>query len=119
MINKFVIFNQELFRYVYFQEDGYESVIQQGMYWYTKDLDDRNRPVYSHYIDGTPARGSLQNLYAAARTMAFRGVMRDRGYVFPMNNVAVDYNYGVVTGQSVHHIGKPWFVTSKSSLQLL
>ena len=76
------------------------------MYWYTKDMSEKNKPVFSHYIDGSPARGSLQNLWTAARTMSLRGVMRDRGYVFPVHNAAVETSTGVVTGQSVRHIGK-------------
>ena len=33
-------------------------------------------------------------------------VRRWREYVFPMHNVAVETSTGVVTGQSVRHIGK-------------
>ncbi|XP_070181076.1 uncharacterized protein [Littorina saxatilis] len=88
------------------EDSGVQTTRQQAMYWYTQELSDKGRPVFSHYIDGSPARGSLQNLWSAARTMQLRGVMRDRGYVFPMQNVAVDVPTGVVTGQSIKHIGQ-------------
>ncbi|XP_076464505.1 uncharacterized protein LOC143296452 [Babylonia areolata] len=88
------------------EESGKQYGTRQPMYWYTKDLSDRSGPVYSHYVDGSQALGSLQNLWTAGRTMALRAVMRDRGYTFPLHNVAVDSDTGVVTGQSVRHIGQ-------------
>ncbi|KAL8615646.1 hypothetical protein ACOMHN_034796 [Nucella lapillus] len=88
------------------EESGKQYSLHRAMYWYTKDLSERSRPVYSHSMDGSPAFGSLQNLWSAARTMALRAVMRDRGYAFPLHNVALDIGTGVVTGQSLKHIGQ-------------
>ncbi|XP_076442706.1 uncharacterized protein LOC143281385 [Babylonia areolata] len=93
-------------RVIHLEDSGRATELRQDLYWYTKDLSDRDRPVFSNYIDGSAARGSLQSLWTAARTMAVRAVMRDRGYAFPMHNVAVETSTGVVTGQNVKHIGQ-------------
>ncbi|XP_025105961.1 uncharacterized protein LOC112571284 [Pomacea canaliculata] len=88
------------------QESGEQKLLQVTMYWYTKDLTDRDRPVYSSFIDGSRAKGRLENLWTAGRTMPLRAVMRDRGYSFPMHNVLVDSTTGVVNGQNVKHLGQ-------------
>nr|KAG5688527.1 hypothetical protein BaRGS_031311 [Batillaria attramentaria] len=88
------------------EDSGVQTESRQAAYWYVKDLSDAGKPVYSNYIDGTAARGSLTSLWKAALVMPIRGVMRDRGYSFPLQNVALDAVGGIITGQSVRHIGQ-------------
>eukprot|EP00745_Piridium_sociabile_P044973 TRINITY_DN95923_c0_g1_i3.p1 TRINITY_DN95923_c0_g1~~TRINITY_DN95923_c0_g1_i3.p1 ORF type:complete len:124 (+),score=18.51 TRINITY_DN95923_c0_g1_i3:434-805(+) len=87
--------------YMCTQESGNQEEIRQPVYWYSKDLSDRTRPVYCHYLDGSQAAGDQQNVWTAARNMSMRAVLRDRGYDFPLHNVAVDSDTGIVTGQNV------------------
>ncbi|KAL8615531.1 hypothetical protein ACOMHN_028194 [Nucella lapillus] len=88
------------------EDSGLQTEVREEMDWYTKDLSDSNEPVFSNLKDGSKARGSLPNLWTAARTMALRTVMRDRGYAFPLHNVAVEPTTGVVTGQNIKSIGQ-------------
>jgi hypothetical protein len=78
----------------------------EAMLWYVKEKGCGSEPVYSHYLDGTRHSGSLKDLMSLARIGETRGVMRDRGYAFIMNNVWIDEARDVVNGQSIFHISQ-------------
>ncbi|XP_076442902.1 uncharacterized protein LOC143281559 [Babylonia areolata] len=77
----------------------------QAMLWYVKELGAGN-PVYSNFLDGTRAAGSITDLIYMARVGETRCVMRDRGYAFAMNNLLVDEVAEEINAQSLSHVGQ-------------
>ncbi|KAL8615533.1 hypothetical protein ACOMHN_028196 [Nucella lapillus] len=75
------------------------------MIWYVKGLGPGN-PVYSNFLDGTRASGSLKDLFYMAELGEVRCMMRDRGYAFVANNVVVDRDANELNAQSLGHISQ-------------
>ncbi|XP_076464702.1 uncharacterized protein LOC143296564 [Babylonia areolata] len=75
------------------------------MVWYVKEIGD-GKPLYSHALDGTAIGGNIKKLLSMAKVGETRGVMRDRGYSFAMNNVVLDEQAEEINGQSVGHISQ-------------
>ncbi|XP_059162535.1 uncharacterized protein LOC131945916 [Physella acuta] len=73
------------------------------VWWYTKPTHSGNGPVYSQFVDGSTAYGSLGKLMKFAKWSELRASMRDRGYAFVLQNQKI-YNGELITAQSLNHI---------------
>ncbi|GFR58635.1 disintegrin and metalloproteinase domain-containing protein 10 [Elysia marginata] len=65
-----------------------------------------NAPVSSRYLDGSSSMQYADNYVAMAMKSEMRGVMKDRGYVFNMDNVHIDQASGHISAQSLNHVSQ-------------
>ena len=64
-------------------------------------------PIFSSYIDGSPVNPTdVATLHEAAKHMSLKCGMRDKPYLFPLDNVILDFDTGEVVGQNLNHIGQ-------------
>ncbi|XP_059162399.1 uncharacterized protein LOC131945812 [Physella acuta] len=74
----------------------------------TRDYSPEHTPVTSRYLDGSTSNGFSDNFLAMAIKSEMRGLMRDRGYAFTMDNVHIDYQTRHISGQSLGHISQAY-----------
>ncbi|XP_013072103.2 uncharacterized protein LOC106059108 [Biomphalaria glabrata] len=72
----------------------------------TRDYSPEHIPVTSRYLDGSSSNGIRDNFMAMAVKSEMRGVMRDRGYAFTMDNIHIDYATKHISGQSLSHVSQ-------------
>ncbi|CAG5126821.1 unnamed protein product, partial [Candidula unifasciata] len=73
------------------------------VWWYTKPTHCSEDPIYSQFVDGSQAAGSLSKLMTLAKMSELRANMRDRGYSFVLQNQKI-YNNELLSAQSINHI---------------
>ncbi|KAK6999073.1 disintegrin and metalloproteinase domain-containing protein 10 [Biomphalaria glabrata] len=81
------------------------------IWWFTKPTQSSKEPIYSQFIDGSTASGSLTKLLRYAKWSELRANMRDRGFAFVLKNQKI-YNDEVVTAQSLNHYSLRYTKTS-------
>ncbi|CAL1537785.1 unnamed protein product [Lymnaea stagnalis] len=77
----------------------------------TRDYSPEHKPVTSRYLDGSTSNGFTDNFIAMAVKSEMRGVMRDRGYSFNMENIHTDYPTRHISGQSLSHLSQSYTST--------
>ncbi|CAL1537786.1 unnamed protein product [Lymnaea stagnalis] len=102
--------NGEVSRLNYTSANWYSDVgtldmeLDGEVWWYTKPThcNDNDEPLYSQFVDGSTASGSLTKLMRYAKWSELRASMRDRGYAFVLQNQKV-FNDELITAQSLNH----------------
>ncbi|XP_012943083.1 uncharacterized protein LOC101851529 [Aplysia californica] len=73
------------------------------IWWFSKPTSCDEQPVYSQFVDGSVAYGSLNKLLKLSKWSELRVSMRDRGYSFLVQNTKT-YDNELLTAQSLNHI---------------
>ncbi|XP_005107615.1 uncharacterized protein LOC101849878 [Aplysia californica] len=76
-----------------------------------RDIHPSNQPLVSLYLDGSSTYENANMLFKTAFKAEMRGVMRDRGYSFTMDNTHYDFTTGHLNGQSLSHISQSYTPT--------
>ncbi|KAH9487996.1 hypothetical protein Btru_066793 [Bulinus truncatus] len=74
----------------------------------TRDYSPEHIPVTSRYLDGSSSNGFRDNFLAMAEKSEMRGVMKDRGYAFTMENTHADYATKHISAQSLSHVSQSY-----------
>ncbi|BFZ11890.1 hypothetical protein BsWGS_14929 [Bradybaena similaris] len=74
----------------------------------TRDYSPEHKPVTSRYIDGSTSSKVTDNFRTMAIKSEMRGVMRDRGYSFTMENTHIQSDSAHISGQSLSHISQSY-----------
>jgi len=88
---------------------NHTSTFRVAVDWFLKGISHDTEPIFSSYIDGSPVNPTdVATLHEAAKHMSLKCGMRDKPYLFPLDNVILDFDTGEVVGQNLNHIGQTY-----------